>query len=423
MLWFVGKDGPASCVEFYTGQLKSAFEGVQELFDSDAELKGLNLNVFRLLTDQALKAAGTRGPPEQSLANALDFFSQFLGVKEPREFVQKTFGNLTEGQRARIEGAFLKARKAIRPRYNQLVQPIGKGQIKLITDQVAQMKPVETPLGQKLVMTGPGGQQYMVDHAVGCIGNSNDVDEVIDEMLDGRKGKLPVLKDPNLFEFIRATGPSGESQVVGKRLKSDPDIIFVGPGAIADYQQNKTAVGANTVSIFLNKPLNDLVGAGLAAAIIEAEKNSSREVNDKRAAVDIAYASGLEGLAQKQLFAVAPGTARQAARVEVGELDRRLGAAFAPGGKVAFDVALRELFARFRSKPGAALEIRFTPDKNGTVQVNAPEGALSAVEALIRSSPSVSSYLSRLTRPLSINRICDEFGAPTLNRGTAATVG
>lgn len=418
VLWFVGEKGPAECTEFYVGQLDAAFAGVQQLFDTDPELQKLNFNVAQYISREAAKAASS-GSPEQSLQNALAFVAdQFLGVDGPRKFIAKTFAGLSKDKLTDIEQAFLKSRGAVRPRYNQLVQPIAKGQLKLVTEAVEKMQPTQTELGEKLVVTSPRGERFLVDRAVGCIGNDNGVEDVISDLLDGKKGKLPVLKDPSLYEFIELVDTDGERKPVGKRLKSDPNVIFLGPGAIADFQQNKTAVGANTVSIFLNKPLNDLVGEDLAKAVIRELENMPDAKRKERARADEAYADGLAKLDQQQLVGIDTSTKGTIA-ASLGPADNRLRKTFAEGGGVAFDIEMRAQLARFRGEPGSKLTIEFKRGAGDELTIVAPDGARSPLQQLAQETPAVTSYLRSLKPGVTvrITRTCDENGCPTLVRG------
>ncbi len=261
LLWFVGESGPADCAEFYTGDLVRGFDG----FNKALQASGTNL--ARLLRARlASVAAETRSNPQEYVKRYLAEFQNLLTTQKPKEYFDGLLENsgLSEQEKRAAFGVFLQERDAVRPRYNQLVIPIEKGQIELVQARVNDAAPVNIE-GQpeRLALTLGDGSVALVDHALDARGNVNDVASVVRDLTGQDKDPF---NNPEKYDVLEVVDPAGNRRVVAKQLKGE-GVLLIGPasGVVAN---NTTNVGANKVSIFLNRPLNELSAAALVNEVI-----------------------------------------------------------------------------------------------------------------------------------------------------------
>lgn len=358
LLWFVGDKGPRDCAEFYFGDLLRGF--------SVLETMGLP-DLATLIRDRVRPIEA--GTDRQVIAAYIEEVSQLLTTAKPRAYFDELLEDteLTAEQKRLAFGAFLQARDAVRPRYNQLVIPIEKGQIELVRGRVVSTSEVSATESQpaRTLLVTSGGQQVLVDHAIDARGNVNGIGKVLQNITGTTQDPFT---DPTKYELIEVVDPSGARQVVGKRLKGE-DIILVGPAA-GVVTNNTTNVGANTVSIFLNRPLNELGAAAVAQEVILRFNIGELGSPAERAAFNARLDQSLETLRQEREITA---DLRYAATAGFGlaASDSVLRSALEqnPLGHL---TSLNALLARV--KPTGSDSLRITISQNGDngVRINAP---------------------------------------------------
>ena len=209
LLWFVGEQGPRDCAEFYTGDLFKGFEAFSQKLTSQGgpDLATLFRNKLRAVEG---------GTDAEAIKGYLNEFSQLLTTAKPAEYFNKLLegSGLTEAQTREAFGVFLKERDAVRPRYNQLVIPIEKGQIELIRQRVNDVEviPASGTTPARQVLIGAAGERIIVDHVLDARGNETNLGTVLGEITGGDKDPF---NNPEKFELIEIIGRDGERQTVG----------------------------------------------------------------------------------------------------------------------------------------------------------------------------------------------------------------
>ena len=364
LLWFVGEQGPRDCAEFYTGDLFKGFEAFDQKLKSfgGTDLSALFANKLREV------------PPDSNLdaiRGYLDQFSQLLTTAKPAEYFNKLLegSGLTEAQTREAFGVFLKERDAVRPRYNQLVIPIEKGQIELIRQRVndVQVIPASGAAPARQVLISATGERTIVDHVLDARGAETNVASVLGEITGNDKDPF---NNPEKFEFIEVVGRDGERQIIGKRLKGE-DIYSFGP-ASGVVSNNTTNVGANKVSIFLNRPLNEIGGEALAQEVLLRFKTDQLGTPEQRAVKATSLESRLEALRAAETIQ-ANAAQRAQENVALAPVDRYLRSAL-ERDPLSYLTSLNQLLERTQFSGGGRMSIKISRLADGFVTIDAPAG-------------------------------------------------
>ncbi len=405
LVWFVGERGPRDCAEFYTGDLVRGFDG----FNQALTAKG-GPDLASLL--RARLNAVSNGTDREVIGAYLNEFQRLLTTQKPKEYFDELLrdSGLTEQDRREAFGVFLQEREAVRPRYNQLVIPIEKGQIELVRERVTDAAPSTAAGVERVLLTLGSGKQTLVDHVLDARGNVNDIPQVLGELA---RGDRDPFSNPELHEEIEVVDPAGNRLVIGKRLRGE-DIFVFGPASNV-VKNNTTNVGANKVSIFLNRPLSELGAEALAQEAVLRLRTGQLGTAEARAAAATQLEARLDALRANEQIVVDPAT-----RVEAPPLALR---ALSPLARsplerdpLAHQTSLNELLGRVRAAPetaaGQRLTVTIAPLGPDSVGIRGPQGLVEALQGWASSRPAAAFLRSALAggRPVTIERSFDAQG-------------
>ncbi len=403
LLWFVGEQGPRDCAEFYVGDLFKGFDAFSQKLISQGgpDLATLFRNKLRSVEG---------GSDADAIKGYLTEFSNLLTTAKPAEYFNQLLqgSGLTEAQTREAFGVFLKERDAVRPRYNQLVIPIEKGQIELVRQRVndVQVLPASGTTPARQLLIGAAGERTIVDHVLDARGNETNLASVLGEITGGDKDPF---NNPEKFELIEIIGRDGERQVVGKRLKGE-DIFSFGP-ASGVVSNNTTNVGANKVSIFLNRPLNELGAETIAQEVLLRFKTDQLGTQEARAAKAATLETRFSELREAETIR-AQADNRQLQNVRLAPNDRFLRSAL-ERDPLSYLTSLNQILERTRYEGSDRLSIKVVRANADVVTVDAPTALLPALNAWIASRPASDFLRSALDggKPVSIERSVDARGA------------
>ncbi len=406
LLWYVGESGPTDCAEFYTGDLFKGFQGFNKAL---AKVGGPDL--FTLFKTK-VRLAEQNTTPEEGVRAYLNEFSQLLTTQKPKAYFDELLADsrLSAEQKQAAFGVFLEERNAVRPRYNQLVIPIEKGQIEILPERIVDSGPTKALAGQpeRAMLINGKNELTLVDHVLDARGNVNDVAKVVSALTNGDKDPF---NNPALHELVEVVDRDGNATIVGKKLTGHNVFLF-GP-ASGVVSNNTTNVGANKVSIFLNRPNNEVGAEALAQLVASQLKEGTFGTPDARAAALKKADAALTALAEEEKLSVGSLTRlRDETTVELARNDTRLRSAL-DRNPYAHQTELNAILGRLnvRDREGR-LSIRIRPEGANKVTIEGPSSVLPLLTEWAKTR-AASAYLRSATsgdRSVTIERAVGENG-------------
>ena len=365
LLWYVGESGPTDCAEFYTGDLFKGFQGFNKAL---AKVGGPDL--FSLFKTK-VRLAAQNTTAEEGVRAYLNEFSQLLTTQKPKAYFDELLegSGLTAKQKQEAFGVFLEERNAVRPRYNQLVIPIEKGQIEILPERVVDAGPTNAQGAQpeRAVLLNGKNEVTLVDHVLDARGNVNDVAKVVSALTNGDKDPF---NNPALYELVEVVDKEGKATIVGKKLVGHNVFLF-GP-ASGVVSNNTTNVGANKVSIFLNRPNNEAGAEALAQLVAQQVKEGRFGTAEARAAAAKKADAALTAFNEADQISVGSLSRRSEATVDLARNDTRLRSAL-DRNPYAHQTELNAILRRISVRDtDGRFSVRITPEGANKVTIDGP---------------------------------------------------